>query len=77
MSTDARFVVVFDSQKCLLLTKGSSPNIVVRGARDQILGLYKLTTHVSDVKLNLAENLDEVFLWHKRFGHLNFQSLFH
>jgi hypothetical protein len=77
MLIDVGFVIVFDSQRCLLLTKGSSPNIVVRGARNQISGLYKLTTHVSNVELNLVENLEEVFLWHKRLGHLNFQILFH
>jgi hypothetical protein len=70
--TNARFVAVFDFQRCLLFTKGSSPKIVARGARDQISDLYKLTTHVSNVELNLVENLEEVFLWHKRLGHLNF-----
>jgi hypothetical protein len=77
MSIDVGFVVVFDSQRCLLFTKGSSPNIVVRRVGDQISGLYKLTTHVSNIELNLVENLEEVFLWHKRLGHLNFQTLFH
>jgi hypothetical protein len=40
-------------------------------------GLYKLTTHVSNVELNLVENLEEVFLWRKRLGHLSFQNVFH
>jgi hypothetical protein len=66
---DARFVAVFDFQRCLLFTKGCSPKIVSSGARDQISGLYKLTTHVFNVELNLVENLEEVFLWHKRLGH--------
>jgi len=70
--TDPRFVIVFDFQRCLLFTKGNSPKIITRAARDQISSLYKLTTHVSNVELKLVENLEKVFLWHKRLGHLNF-----
>jgi hypothetical protein len=75
--TNVGFVIVFDSQKCLLLTKGNSLTNVPRGARNQISIFYKLITHVSNIELNLIENLEEVFMWHKRLGHLSFQSLFH
>jgi hypothetical protein len=74
---DARFVAVFDFQKCLLFTKGDSPKIIGRRARDQISSLYKLIIHVSNVELKLVENLEKIFIWHKRLEHLNFQTLFH
>jgi hypothetical protein len=74
---DAGFVIVFDFQRCLLFTKGNSPKIITRRARDHISSLYKLITHVSNIELNLVENLEKVYMWHKRLGHLNFQSLFH
>lgn len=47
--TNPRFVVIFDFRRCLLFTKGNSPKIVAKAARDQISSLYKLTTHVSNV----------------------------
>jgi hypothetical protein len=61
---NVRFVTVFDFQRCLLFTKGSSSKIVAKGARDQISSLYKLATHVFNIELNLVEYLEEVFLWH-------------
>jgi len=75
--TNVGFVTIFDSQKCLLLTKGNSPKNVTKGAKDQISSLYKLITHVSNIELNSVENLEEVFMWHKRLGCLSFEILFH
>jgi len=51
--------------------------VVAKGVRDKGLGLYKLVAHVFSKKVNLLENFEKAFLWHKQFGHLSFQSLFH
>jgi hypothetical protein len=51
--------------------------VVAKGVKEKDLKLYKLVTNVFSKKLNFPENFEKTFLWHKQFGHLSFQGLFH
>jgi hypothetical protein len=57
--------------------KNNLLKVVAKGVKEKDLKLYKLVAHVFSKKLNLFENFEEAFLWHKQFKHLSFQHLFH
>lgn len=69
--TDKGYQVLFSKQTASVLDK--SGNVVL--VADRINDLYYVRTDKSKERSNFVSSSDELYLWHKRFGHLNFRDL--
>jgi hypothetical protein len=70
--TDQGHKIVFDSQKCKI-RNASSRRLVATAVRNSS-NIYVLS-EIGNEKFCLGKE-DEVWLWHRRMGHINFENLF-
>lgn len=85
--TDKGHRVVFDSKLFYVFEKHDPNKIYLQGTRDSQNNLYRLQTSARFFETHVAvagtsvqtppPSLSQVDLWHRRIGHLNFQSLYH
>jgi hypothetical protein len=67
---DKGFILVFDKEQCLVY-KGGTNQIVGRGIRDQLIGLYRYILNNPEFPICAVQSLEVGRLWHRRMGHLN------
>lgn len=53
-------MIVFDRDKCVVISKLSSSEIIASGARDKRSGLYNLSSYLSNLKANSSENIESL-----------------
>jgi photosystem II stability/assembly factor-like uncharacterized protein len=66
--------IIFTKSHCMVWDNLIDRNVLATGAREKSNGLYKLT---SQGEAYLTETVDEVKLWHRRYGHLHYRGLVH
>ncbi len=71
---DMGCVVMFIATKCWVMMFQERRIVVVVGTRDCDSGFYKLEAF-KQWNMFMAQRVMLLKLWHKRFGHLNLQSL--
>lgn len=69
-------VVVFIISGCHIVNKTSNC-VVAKAMRDKENGLYRLQLFTPQVVVNVIKTSKTTTLWHRRLGHLNYQSLYH
>ena len=68
---DKGFKIKFGKDKCHI--EDNKSNIIFEGIRKK--NIYILSMKVSNDNLCLLANTSDPWIWHKRFGHLNFKLL--
>ena len=68
---DKGFKTKFGKYKCHI--EDNKSNIIFEGIRKK--NIYILCMKISNDNLCLLENTSDPWIWHKRFGHLNFKLL--
>ena len=68
---DIGYKIKFEKDKCHIID--SNLNIIFEGIRKK--NIYVLSMKISNDNLCLLANTSDPWLWHKRFGHLNFKLL--
>jgi hypothetical protein len=71
---DKGFILVFDKDQCLVYSGGTN-QVVGRGVRDQLTGLYRYILNNPAFRICAVQSPEVGQLWHRRMGHLNPHSL--
>jgi transposase InsO family protein len=82
--SDQGHLIAFDSNRCIVFSKGKPNGIFLTGTRDKKSKLYRMeaetasSLHFPAQHINIAQTTtDQIHVWHRRIGHLNYQSLYH
>lgn len=73
---DREHMIVFDTDKCVVISKFSPSEIIASGARDKRSGLYNLSSYPSILRPTLLR-ISRVSqrMWYARLGHISYPSL--
>ena len=87
---DKEHVIVFTNRKCLVLDNARNKQVVAQGVRHRGNGLYQLgvssrkpsfmeanSVETTTDEANSSVPVEEIKLWHKRYGHLHYKGLSH
>ena len=68
---DKEYKIKFEKGRCNI--EDNKSNIIFEGVRKK--NIYILSLKISNDNLCLLANASDPWIWHKRFGHLNFKLL--